>query len=459
MSFSQLAELGLEKLPLPALDDRTPRNYRFHIFEDVVRAGNAAPVPFEHHKDLAALKQFYAQSSSVTLYVHTPWCIEECTYCHYWGKMEKRAQMEELCAAERAHAELVDELVDLKHKTVPSIYFGGGTPTVLPASLLEQQLAFFTQSYPLSPGAEICVEGSVGTLNHEKFDILEKYATRLSMGIQSFSDRLLARVARTFSREKATDVLQEAVKRFPSVNIDLIYGLETQTMADWIETIEHSIALGVPSITLYRLEVREEPPLVRAYIENAAAFPDELTCGQMRTRAKELLEQHGYRENLVGWFLKPQVEDTVVYRERWERQTPCIAFGPGVQSYAADHFYTNVSDRDEYLARLRARELPIGPMYRMSQDRKLGVFVIAQWKSGRAIDLTCLEERFGAKAREFVAHAERLQGWNLVRIVEGQAALTEPGKLTLEWILRDFIHDTYGKRSFAGTPRLLPVVA
>ncbi|KYG00694.1 radical SAM protein [Sorangium sp. So ce394] len=425
------------RLPGDFFEQRTARQFRFRIFEDVVKACSRP----SRYDDAALpwIRSLYAGAPSVALYAHVPWCVEECTYCYYWGKIDKRSEMQRLLEAERAHARLMDELCGLREKSVPSIYFGGGTPTVLPRDMLEEHLAFFT-SYRLTPDAEVCVEASIGTLGREKLDVLERYATRLSIGVQAFNDRLLGMVARTFSREKAMDVLREAIARIPSVNIDLLYGLKTQTRAEFLESVETAIALETPSITLYRLEVRDDPPLVREYEAAPGAFPSEVECRVMRAEAKALLEGAGYRENLVGWFLKPKVADTKVYRERWEKQTPCVAFGPHVQNYGPGHFYINVDDKEEYIARVNARSLPIGTKYELGPLERMYILVLALWKSNRPVDLAELRASFDdALVQRFAASTARYVDWGLLTSAGAVLSLTPAGESLLEWLLGDLI--------------------
>ena len=441
-----LAALGLGNLPDDYFSDKDASQYRFHIFEDIVRAGGGTP---QVQGDLEPwLAQKYQAESSVALYAHVPWCVETCTYCYYWGKVEKRPAMERMMKAERDHADRLDALYSLRDKRVPSVYFGGGTPTVLPADLLEQQLEFFVRSFRLDDDAEVCVEASVSSLSAQKMDLLERYATRLSMGIQSFSDRLLSQVARSFCADRAKETVAEAVRRFPSVNIDLLYGLQGQTEQEWLSSIETAIELGVPSVTAYRVEVRPGTKLWSVYHENPSLYPNERECRFMRHHAKQLLESAGYRENLVGWFLRDTVADTKVYRERWEKQTPCVAFGNHVQSYGRRHFYVNEPDPQRYAERVENGELPIDQAYEISDPmRRLLILALASWKSNRPVPTESLPAVFGEETvRSFEKNCARAFDFGLLeRGIDG-IRLTEGGKSAVEWLMRDLIEASFPAR-------------
>ena len=436
-SHAQLADMGLGKLPSTYFEDKSGLNYRFYVAEDIVKAGGRPPVTFDDEMQSTIL-DFYSDIDRVALYVHVPWCVETCTYCYYWGKVESKSQMAQLFNAEKEHLKLIGSKIDIENKEIPSIYFGGGTPTVLPVELLEEYLDFFVGRFADS-ATEVCSEASISSLTAEKISIMKKYVTRLSLGVQTFSDRLLKAVARSFTADKAKEVIRTAVENFHSVNIDLIYGLQNQTMADWIDAIQEAIRLEVPSVTLYRLEIRV-PMMIQEYRKDQSTFPDEITCREMRHRARYLLEQAGYRENLVGWFVKSKVTDTVVYRERWARQTPCLAFGPGVHNYGSDYFYYNTLDKDEYIARVERGSLPVHKIYCMQDKEQLLWFIIAQWKSNLPVYLNEIRARFGAEGESFLRTvAGDFSKWNLLSISDEGFVLTDGGKSILEWMICDMM--------------------
>jgi oxygen-independent coproporphyrinogen III oxidase len=430
--------MGFGRLPADYFADKSGLNYRFYVAEDVVKAGVCSPAKY-NSENRDSLFDLYGTVDRVALYVHVPWCVEKCTYCYYWGRVEARPEMQRLFSSEKAHAQQIDAGIGLKRKHIPTIYFGGGTPTVLPAELLEEYLGFFVGGYAKADSTEVCSEASISSLTNEKIEIMRKYVTRLSLGVQTFSDHLLKAVARSFNAAQAKETIKEAVRNFDSVNIDLIYGLRNQTMEDWISTVEQAILLEVPSVTLYRLEIRIQT-MIKEYTEDSQSFPDEIVCREMRHRAQQLLEQSGYRENLVGWFVKPKVKDTVVYRERWARQTPCIAFGPGVHNYGADYFYYNTFNKDEYIRQAEEGRLPVLDTYFMQTGQQLLWFVMAQWKSNLPVYLDDVEARFGDEAgRYFQSIIEDFVKWGLIAVSEGAFTLTGGGRSVLEWMIRDMI--------------------
>lgn len=428
-----LNKLGYSLLPDNYFDNKNGREYRFRIAEDILKTSNLS---IKHIDDLE-ITRLYSNSRNITMYIHVPWCVEKCTYCYYWGKVEGRTKMQMLLDAELKHLDMIDEKIDLHSKIISSIYFGGGTPTVLTEDLLEKMFEGFVAKYANRVSTEVCSEASISSLTDEKISILKRYVSRLSIGVQSFNDKILSSVARSFTADKAKAVLKKVIPEFKSVNIDLIYGLRNQTFQDWKETIMVAVTLGVQSVTLYRLEIRV-PLMLAEFNANPKAFPGEMDCQSMRYWAKEYLKDSGYRENLVGWFVKPMDVDTVVYRERWQNQTPCIAFGPGVHNYGNNYFYYNTKDANAYIASVNEKSIPIAEFYQFGLKEEFIWYCIAQWKSNVGICLLDLRRKFQiSDVDKFLEIIDKFHKWGLVMICNDNCLLTDSGRSLLEWMIKD----------------------
>jgi len=433
-------------LPDHYFDDKNALNYSFFIQDDIAKAAGEKPAPYDDALHRDHIRSFYADGSETAIYVQIPWCEFRCTYCYYFrGLYHNDESARRLIRAEKEHAVLLDEEIGLDGKHVNSIYFGGGTPTILREELLDEILSFFVNRYA-HPHSEICCESSLSTLTPAKLDILQKYVTRLSIGIQSFNNRLLRLVERRFTATQAEDLLRDIVPRFPNVNIDLIYGLQSQSMEDWLDSVRKAIELEVPSVTVYRLELRHEVPMVKAFRKRPEEFPNEVETQGMYLLAKEMFLDAGYVENLVGWFLLPKVPDTVVYRERWEKQTPCVAFGPDVHNYGENHFYDNFQEIDAYVSAVEHGALPVRHFYTMTLKQRLMWYMVSQWKSNSPIYRPVMAARYGEdQVNWFLGLIKNYVDWNALRITNDKVELTDCGTAILEWILRDTIDKAFGK--------------
>jgi len=427
-------------LPGDYLDGKDGTNYRFTILKDIAVAGADPPIPYDdsHREYILGL---YGKYKDFTLYVHFPWCVEHCSYCHYYrGPMLKRTELENMLKAEQKHAKIMDERIDLPSRNIPSIYFGGGTPTILPGDLLEETLGYYVERYGGNGYCEVCLECSIITLKSKKIDILARYINRLSIGVQSFDDRILKTIQRKHTGAQSKEVLKEVIPRFASVNVDLIFGLCEQSLDDWLASVEAAILLRVQSLTIYRLDIRDIPAIIQTFRKEPEKFPDEHMCRRMYEEAKSMLEAAGYSENLVGWFLLPQVKDTTVYRERWEKQSPCIALGPALHNYAADHFYETLSNHGEYIAAAEAGKLPIKHMYTLTPEKQLIWYVLAQLKSNSPVYKSVITERFGQDLLNwFMGLVRNYIDWRVLKDSGDKLELSEDQHYILEWILVELI--------------------
>ncbi len=433
-------EMFITDLPRDYFEGKNGTNYRFTILKDIAVAGSAAPNPYDDSLQEKIIG-LYGKYKDFCLYVHFPWCIEHCSYCHYYrGPMLKRTELESMLEAEKKHAMLMDEWIDLPNRNIPSIYFGGGTPTVLPTDLLDETLGYYVERYRSHNDCEVCLECSPITLKPKKIEILERYINRLSIGVQSFDDRVLKIVERKHTGARAKEVLAEVVPRFASVNVDLIYGLYEQSLSDWLASVETAINLKVQSLTIYRLDIRDVPAIIRTFRQEPEKFPDEHMCRRMYEEARLMLESSGYKENLVGWFLLPQVKDTTVYRERWEKQSPCIAFGPALHNYAADHFYETLPDHGEYIAAAQAGKLPIKHIYTLTPEKQLIWYVLAQLKSNSPVYKSIIIERFSQdRFNWFMGLIRNYLTWGVLKETGDKLEITEEKHYILEWVLIELI--------------------
>ncbi|MCP5103030.1 MAG: radical SAM protein [bacterium] len=428
------------RLPGDYFEGKDGTNYRFTILKDIAVAGSAEPVPYDDslQDEIIGL---YGKCKDFTIYVHCPWCIEHCSYCHYYrGPMLKRTELTSMLEAEKKHARMMDEWIDLPNREMRSIYFGGGTPTILPVDLLDDTLGYYVERYGKRDDCEVCLECSPITLKPKKIAVLERYINRLSVGVQSFDDRILKVVERKHTGAMAKEVLAEVIPRFDSVNVDLIYGLYEQSLSDWLASVEISVNLKAQSLTTYRLDIRDVPSIIRTFKKEPEKFPDEQMCRRMYEEAKRMLLDAGYRENLVGWFLLPQVKDTTVYRERWEKQSPCIAFGPALHNYGADHFYETLPGHGEYIAAVEAGKLPIKHMYPLSLSKQLVWYVLAQWKSNSPVYKSVIIERFGRdRLNWFIDFIADYLEWGVLSAQGDKVEVIESNLYILEWVLVELI--------------------
>ncbi|MCG7490297.1 radical SAM protein [Vibrio sp. Of14-4] len=434
-------------LPEGYLNGKTALNYDFYTQAEVVTSGSNPPIEYSESSHRKEVEKFYTNQPNSTIYIHTPWCETKCTYCYYYKtRMDSDETITALIDAEQKHSDMLDSAIGLKEKNIRSIYFGGGTPTILTAEQLEQNLSFYVDKYG-NKDTEVTCEASMSTLTPEKVDIAAKYATRLSVGLQTFDKALLKKIARVVPDDQETQ-LKTILDKIEYVNLDLIYGLQSQSMQVWLDTVKKAVELKVPSLTVYRLVIRANVPMSGAYKRNPHEFPTEEQSLRMYYAAKELLLAAGYRENLVGWFLLPQIDNTVVYDERWAKQTSCVGIGPGVHNYGDNHFYNTVDGIDEYIDQVSQGSMPIETLYQYDDSRKILWYMFSHWKSNKAVSKAELFSQFGASRYKWVRPmlAQYIKQ-GLISETENHIRVVENALPIIEWIIADILDSAFNAKN------------
>ncbi|MBB6600103.1 radical SAM family heme chaperone HemW [Luteimonas sp. MC1825] len=239
----------------------------------------------------------------LSLYVHLPWCVRKCPYCDF-NSHEQRGAL--------PFAEYVSALVaDLEHdlplawgRTVHSVFFGGGTPSLFPAAAIDDFLQQASARLRFAPGCEITLETNPGTAEHGRFEgYLAAGVNRLSFGIQSFDDACLQRLGRIHdSREADAAVKLAQDAGFDNINLDLMYALPGQDLDGAARDLERAFALQPAHISHYQLTL--EPNTLFA-ARPPAGLPDEDTAWDMQEHGQALLEAAGYGHYEVSAYARP----------------------------------------------------------------------------------------------------------------------------------------------------------
>jgi oxygen-independent coproporphyrinogen-3 oxidase len=280
-------------------------------------------------------------SPPLALYVHVPWCVRKCPYCDF-NSHEANGKIPEAEYVAALIADLQSALPLIWGRPLVSVFFGGGTPSLLSPAAIDELIAAFRGLAMLSPEAEITLEANPGTVEAEKFaGFRAAGVNRLSLGIQSFDDEHLKALGRIHGSAEARRAAQLAGEQFESFNLDLMYGLPGQTHEQALTDIETALAFSPPHLSCYQLTLE---PNTRF-----AAFPPELpesdTCADIQEAIEARLAAAGYanyetsafaragrqcRHNLNYWYFgdylgigagahsKLTLHDRVLRQMRWK---------------------------------------------------------------------------------------------------------------------------------------------
>ncbi len=203
----------------------------------------------------------------LSLYVHLPWCLKKCPYCdfnsHEFRGLDTNDALPQQRYVDALIADLETSLPWVWGRPVYSVFLGGGTPSLFSPAAIDRLIGAIRARLPLEPDCEITLEANPGTFEKDRFRAFRQAGvTRLSVGVQSFSDRHLQALGRVHDRKQAMEALAEAAAHFPTFNLDLMYALPGQTPADLDADLDMALSFAPPHLSIYHLTI--EPNTVFA---------------------------------------------------------------------------------------------------------------------------------------------------------------------------------------------------
>ena len=365
--------------------------------------------------------------ASLALYLHIPFCIRKCHYCDfvsYPGRSPE--QMAAYCRALGKEIALAAEI--WQPGPAATVYIGGGTPTLLPASDLEHLLAAADSCCGRQPGAEVTVEANPGTIEAGQLQALASAGVnRLSLGVQAFDDDLLqamGRIHRCPAIYQAYDLARRA--GFSNINLDLIFGLPGQTLDDWRATLKAALALQPEHIAAYGLQVEEGTPWGKLAAAAALPRPGEELELAMYQEARALLAAAGYRQYEISNFARRGCEcrHNLTY---WLNR-PYLGLGAAAASYWQGRRWQNHSDLERYGNALARNQLPRAEIETLTLYQEMAETMFMGLRLLAGIDLEAFRQRFAVDARDIYARElQKLCQAGLVEIKDGCLRLTEKG--------------------------------
>ncbi|MCU1507667.1 MAG: coproporphyrinogen oxidase [Microbacteriaceae bacterium] len=298
------------------------------------------------------------------VYLHVPFCRVRCGYCDFNTytsdelRGAKRTDYAGQAIAEVAMARGILERAALSERPVSTVFFGGGTPTMLPVTDLAEMLAAVAATWGLEPGAEVTTEANPDSVDADYLSALAAAGfTRVSFGMQSAVPRVLATLERTHDPERIPLVVEWARAAGLQVSLDLIYGTPGETIDDWRASLEHAIAQKPDHLSAYSLIVEVGTKLARQIARGEVAEPDEDLQADMYELADALLTEAGYEwYEVSNWASSPDhaSRHNLAY---WQGQD-WWGIGPGAHSHVGGVRWWNVKHPAAYAERIAAGQSP-----------------------------------------------------------------------------------------------------
>ena len=290
-------------------------------------------------------------------YLHIPFCEHICYYCDFNKVFIEGQPVDEYIDM------LIREMSFLKEEVsahpLSTMYIGGGTPTSLSAKQLEKLMIGIHEQLPLASGVEFTVEANPGDLTADKISALKNYGVnRLSMGVQSFDDRLLKKIGRKHTASDVFDTMRLLEKSgLNNVSIDLIYALPGQSLESFQDSLDKALSLDLPHYSLYSLILENQTVFYNLARQGRLHLPDEDEEGDMFDLAASFMEAHGRKQYEVSNFAIPGKESqhNLVY---WNNEE-YYGLGAGASGYLDGVRYRNFGPIQQYMQPLKEQKRPI----------------------------------------------------------------------------------------------------
>lgn len=376
------------------------------------------------------------------LYLHIPFCRKRCKFCYFKVFTQMNAEeIERYVSALSREIELVSQLPIMGGRPFRFVYFGGGTPSFLSVKQLNSLFDRLNQSISWDLAEEVTFECEPGTLSEAKVQTLrERGVTRLSLGVESFSDAILEENGRahlTKEIHRAWEWIKNA--NFPNVNIDLISGMVGENWDNWRENIRKAIEMSPESVTIYQMELPFNTVISKDMLQTQQSAPvaDWPTKRDWVRYAFDQFQEAGYTVSSAYTVIKDPTKVSFSYRDNLWRGSDLLATGIASFGHASGVHYQNVPEWNNYLgALLDENRLPIGRAFRPSPLQSLIREMILQLKSGH-IETSYFVEKYDVDISEhWAAEWSNYVDEGYVRLNRSEDGHVESIELTVEGLLR-----------------------
>lgn len=377
---------------------------------------------------------------STSAYIHIPFCEHICYYCDFNKVFLEGQPVDEYIQSLLTEIRLTLE----KHPTKVSetIYIGGGTPTSLTAKQLDVLLTGIHRYLPTHTTKEFTVEANPGDLTVEKLDVFKAHGVnRLSMGVQTFDDRLLKKIGRKHSVQDVYDTIKLLEKKqFDNVSIDLIYALPGQTLESFRDTLTKALAFDLPHYSMYSLILENKTMFMNWVRQGRLELPTQEAETQMFEEAIIAMAQSGHHQYEISNFAKKGKESmhNLVY---WDNEH-YYGFGAGASGYLNQKRYKNYGPIQHYMKPLKEQRLPIFETEEISRANQIEEEMFLGLRKIEGVSLRRFEEKFNQKLTTvYQSVIDELQQQQLAVLEEDYFRLTPKGLFIGNDVFEKFLLD------------------
>ncbi len=330
------------------------------------------------------------------IYIHIPFCKQKCTYCDFASYPKELSKQESYFAC--LYRELKGRALSLKDRTFDTVYFGGGTPSIVSPELIVGAIRQVKNCFNLNPNAEITIEINPGTVDEEKIKAYKKAGiNRFSIGLQSAYDHHLKNINRVHTALDFVKCMN--MLKGENVSVDILIGLKGQTLEEVLKSLELALTLGANHISCYALTPEEGTPIYTDYLNGELLSEDEVA--DIYEKVVNYLKENGLNRYEVSNFAKPGFESkhNITYWTRGEY----IGVGVSASSLIENRRFTNTFSINEYINTIIANKLPEISSETLSKEDEMFETVMLGLRMEKGFSLEKFKADFGVDFNEVYA--------------------------------------------------------
>lgn len=372
------------------------------------------------------------------LYIHVPFCVKKCDYCDFYSISDLSLKNDYLAA-------VVAEIKLAAHRDygIDTIYFGGGTPSLLAPREIELILSAVRGAFYLVEPVEVTLEVNPGTIDAVWLaDVHALGVNRLNIGIQSFQDDKLALLGRIHTGAVAVDILGKSRKAgFDNIGLDLIYGTPHETKAAWQADLDTAFGFAPAHLSCYMLSFEPHTPLFQRRLDGETIPLDDGEVARRFAFTSRYAQRHGYDHYEVsnfarGWGMRSR------HNEKYWSMVPYTGLGPAAHSFDGVRRWWNISDVRGYIRVLAAGRRPVKERETLTREQLMIERLMLGLRTFKGVDVSAFEALSGCSfARQFHRVIERVMQRSWGRWGDGRFALTLDGMVYLDRVVEWFVEE------------------
>ena len=372
------------------------------------------------------------------IYIHIPFCKQKCHYCNFYSIVSLKHIKGFLTALLK---EIYLQKDYLQNEIVKSIYFGGGTPSILRTSEIASILNEIFKIYNIDTNAEITLEANPDDISLSKLNDLKKTSiNRLSIGIQSFNDKDLKYLKRIHNSEQAINSIKLARDAgFTNLSIDLIYGIPTLTKESWLKNLEYFFNSDIPHLSAYSLTIEQKTVLNKLILQKKAQPPDENQSIEHFRILQELIKQKRFIHYEISNFCKEGFYSK--HNSIYWLGGNYLGLGPSAHSYNGYSRQWNVSNVSQYINPENYRNIVLEKEI-LTKEQKYNEYVMTSLRTIWGCDLGYIQKTFGENFHKFILKESlKFIEQELLVFEQNKLFLTDKGKLFADGIASGLFRD------------------